>query len=118
MPLELGQYRDPHLELDRLLRASGPILEKAVNVAVKIHAPFFTQVGPDLRHRTGGETMEEWVKGRRKSNPNDYADFIVDDENQLMHIYTEEAFGPMCCPKTGWRSRARCAMRTTSTSSS
>jgi hypothetical protein len=100
MARELGEYRDPHLEMETLARKSGPILESAVQMLVKIHAPHFTQTGPDLRHRKTGETIEDFVKGRRKSNPNDYADWTPDDPDQLMHLYSEEAFGAMCSPKT------------------
>ena len=89
--LEIGAYRDAHLEMDRLLRLSGPIYEKAVQIAVKIHAPFFTQVGPDLRHRLTGETIEDWVKGRRTSNPNDYSDYAPDTLEQVRHEMIEDA---------------------------
>ena len=98
--MESGAYRDPHLEMETLLRKSGPILEDAVQMCVKIHAPEFIQVGPDVRNRLTGELIEDFVKGRRKSNPNDYSDWVPDDPDQLLHVYTEEAFGPMCCPKT------------------
>ena len=88
---ELGAHRDAHLEIETLARKSGPILESAVQMLVTIHAPFFRQIGPDLRHLQTGETIEEWMKGRRKSNPNDYADWTPDDPNQLLHTYIEEA---------------------------
>jgi hypothetical protein len=97
---ELGQHRDAHLEMERLLRKSGPILESAVQMGIKIHGPMFTQTGPDLRHRLTGVTIEDFVASRRKSNPNDYADWTPDDPNQLMHVYESEAFGEMCSPKT------------------
>jgi len=90
-PRELGQHRDAHLTLDELLRKGGPILETAVQSAIKIHAPFFTQVGPDLRHRLTGETIEEWVKQRRITNPNDYADYEPVTEEQVMHETIENA---------------------------
>jgi hypothetical protein len=96
----IGEYRDAHLEMETLLRKSGPILETAVVTNVNIYAKGFTQVGPDLRDRLTGKTIEEFVAGRRKSNPNDYADWVPDDPNQLMHVYAEEAFGPQCSPKT------------------
>ncbi|HEX3115220.1 MAG TPA: hypothetical protein VHQ48_07075, partial [Bradyrhizobium sp.] len=62
---ELGQHRDASLEIEEHARKSGPILESAVQMLIKIHAPFFSQIGPDLRHRVTGETIEEWIKGRR-----------------------------------------------------
>ena len=92
MARELGEYRDAHLEIEGLARKSGPILESAVQALIQIHAPFFRQIGPDLRHIQTGETIEEWMPKRRKSNPNDYADWTPDDPDQLMHLYTEEAY--------------------------
>jgi hypothetical protein len=97
---ELGERRDVNLEMEDLLRESGPILETAVQMCLKIYPERFTQVGPDLRNRLTGETIEEFVAGRRKSNPNDYADWVPDDPDQLMHTYTSEAFGETCSPKT------------------
>jgi hypothetical protein len=97
---ELGAHRDAHLELETLGRKSGPILETAVQGLIKIHAPYFKQIGPDLRHLQTGETIEEWMAKRRKNAPHDYADFVPDDADQLLHLYTSEAFGPMCSPKT------------------
>jgi hypothetical protein len=88
---ELGAHRDAHLEMETLSRKSGPILESAVQMLISIHAPFFKQIGPDLRHLQTGETIEEWMKARRKSNPNDYADWTPDDPDQLLHTYIEEA---------------------------
>src|SRR4051812_46766769 len=88
---ELGEYRDAHLEMEDLLRKSGPILETAVAPAVKLHAPFFTQVGGDLRHRLTGVTLEEFVAGRRKTSPHEFADWTPDDPEQLLHTYIEEA---------------------------
>jgi len=61
--LESGEYRDPFLTMEDLLRKTGPIAETAVQMAVKIHAPFFTQVGTDLRHRLTGATIEEMDEG-------------------------------------------------------
>jgi hypothetical protein len=91
MARELGEIRDAHLEIERLARASGPILESAVQSLISIHAPFFSQTGPDLRHRLTGQTIEEWVSARRKSNPNDYADYAPDDPEQTLHVTIEEA---------------------------
>src|SRR5438105_597780 len=48
MAREVGEYRDGHLELEALLRKSGPILETAVLPAVKLNAPFFVQVGGEF----------------------------------------------------------------------
>jgi hypothetical protein len=97
---EIGATRDGHLEVERLLRESGPIKETAVQMGIKIYGRMFKQTGPDLRHVLTGETIEDWAKGRRKNSPGDYADFVPDDPDQLMHLYSEEAFGPMCSPKT------------------
>ena len=91
MTRELGEHRDAHLEIERIARASGPILESAIQSLINLHAPFFSQTGPDLRHRLTGQTMEEWIAGRRKSNPNDYADYAPDDPEQALFVCIEEA---------------------------
>jgi hypothetical protein len=88
---EIGQHRDAHLELERLARLSGPILESAVQSLIAIHAQFFNQSGPDLRHRLTGQTIEEWVTERRKSNPNDYADYEPVSGEQIEHEIIENA---------------------------
>jgi hypothetical protein len=88
---QIGTYRDAHLELEHLMRQLPYILEKAVTSAVEIHAPFFHQSGPDLRHRLTGQTIEEWVAGRRKTNPNDFADYEPVSEEQVMHETIEDA---------------------------
>jgi hypothetical protein len=77
--------------MEDLARKSGPILESAVQMLVVTHAPFFTKVGPELRHRLTGQTIEEFVAGRRKSNPNDYADYEPVTEEQVMHETIENA---------------------------
>jgi hypothetical protein len=88
----IGQRRDAHTDIETLARDSGPIRETAVQDLIRLHAPFFRQVGPDLRHRLTGETIEQFVKGRRKSNPNDYADYSPElTDDQLLHETIEAA---------------------------
>jgi hypothetical protein len=88
---EIGEYRDASLEMERLARLSGPILESAVQALIKIHAPFFNQSGPDLRHRLTGQTIEEWIAERRKTNPNDYADYEPVSGEQIEFEIIENA---------------------------
>jgi hypothetical protein len=88
---EIGQHRDAHLEMERLARLSGPILETAVQSLIKIHAPFFNQSGPDLRHRLTGEMIEDFVTARRKTNPNDYADYEPVSGEQIEFEIIENA---------------------------
>jgi hypothetical protein len=88
----IGTRRDAHLEMERLAREQPYIYETAVQSLINIHADFFTPVGPDLRHRLTGVTIEDFVKGRRASNPNDYSDFTpVASEAQIMHEVIENA---------------------------
>jgi hypothetical protein len=90
--LESGAYRDAHLELEELLRKSGPIYEKAVSLTVSTHAPFFVQTGPDFRHRLTGEAMADWVALRRtKTAPHDYADYLPDNPEQHKFNVIEDA---------------------------
>jgi hypothetical protein len=87
----IGARRDAHLEFERLIRDSGPVFETAVNSAREIHAPFFSQTGPDLRHRLTGETVEAFVKNLRKTHPHYYADYEPVSEEQVMYETIENA---------------------------
>lgn len=88
---ESGQHRDAHLEIEELARKSGPIKQTAVESVIAIHAPFFTQVGPDLRHRLTGETIEEYVRAYRTKHPEYYLDWTPDRPDQIEFEMIEDA---------------------------
>src|SRR5262245_48744470 len=91
MMRELGEYRDPVLTMEALARASGPILESAVQELMNVHARFFRQRGPDLAHVVDGLTMEEWVAELRKTKPHMYADYLPATSEQILAEIIDEA---------------------------
>jgi hypothetical protein len=81
---EIGQYRDAHLELETLVRKAGPVLETFVQERIRLDGPQFTQVGPDLRHKETGQTIEEfYAPGElRKRSPHGFADWAPDQTHE------------------------------------
>lgn len=100
--MESGAHRDGHLEVENFVRKSGPVAEDFVQMRIKLDGPMYRQTGPDLRHILTGTLIEEDLAPAavRKKWPHGFTDWVPDDPDQLMHLYSEEAFGATCCPKT------------------
>jgi hypothetical protein len=90
---ESGQYRDAHIELEDLVRHAGPVQESFVQEQIKFHAPFYTQIGPDLRHRLTGKTIEEdyTPAAVRTKWPHGFLDWTSDSDEQVSHDTIENA---------------------------
>jgi hypothetical protein len=90
---EIGQHRDAHLEVEKLVRKAGPVLETFVQERIKLDGPMFRQIGPDLRHILTGKTIEEELSPAelRKTKPHGFADWAPDTEEQVSHDIIENA---------------------------
>jgi hypothetical protein len=88
---ELGEYRDSVLTMEALARATGPILESAVQELMNVHAKFFRQKGPDLVHVVDGSTIEEWVADLRTKKPHYFADYMPATDEQILAEIIDEA---------------------------
>jgi hypothetical protein len=87
----IGGYRDAHIEIEKLARATGPILESAVQELIHTHAQYYRNSGPDLKHVLTGNAIEDDVAALRKTKPHYYADFAPVSEEQALADRIEDA---------------------------
>src|ERR1700737_4501285 len=88
-----GEYRDAHLVMEKLLRVAGPVMESAIQNAIKDLAPQFRNDGPDLKNILTGQTIEEFCapSNLRKEKPHWFLDWAPATEEQLLEELTEDA---------------------------
>jgi hypothetical protein len=88
---QLGGYRDAHLEIEKLARSTGDIMESAVQELIGTHAQYFRNDGPDLKHVLTGETIEDFVGTLKKTKPHFYASYAPLSEEQALEEMIEDA---------------------------
>src|SRR5260221_10093717 len=84
MARESGGYRSAHIEIEKFARATGPILESAVQELINTHAQYFRNDGPDLKHVANGDLIEPFVAKLRKDKPWMYADYAPPSEEKAL----------------------------------
>jgi hypothetical protein len=86
-------WLNPVEELERYARASGPILQSALDELLNVHSKYFRQVGPNLVHVAEGNVpMADWVANLRKTRPHMYADWNPDiTEDQIRQEIIDDA---------------------------
>ncbi len=88
---QTGGYRDAHIEIEKLARTTGDIMESAVQELIGTHAQYFRNDGPDLKHILTGELIEDFVGKLKKEKPHYYASFQPLSEEQVLDEVIEEA---------------------------
>jgi hypothetical protein len=88
-----GEHRSAHIEMEKLLRVAGPVMEDAIQLAIKDRAPQFRNDGPDLTNILTGQTIEEFCAptNLRKEFPHWFNDWQPLSDQQLLDEAIEDA---------------------------